>query len=171
MKLSIFIILMFSISTAFAQQKHKLTVDARTGKPMLMGEVNRKAFQDSSFASWFNTQYKFYKPDAKTEEALVPGLKDKKIEIVMGTWCSDSRREVPRVLKVLDEANFPDSSLEIITINRKIKSIDNKVDSLHIKRVPTIIVYENGKELGRIIESPIETLEKDLENIVGKQKK
>jgi len=171
MKLSIFIILLFIISTAFAQQKHKLTVDKKTGKPMLIGEVNRQAFQDSSFASWFNTQYKFYKPDAQIEKDLAPELEDKKIEIVMGTWCSDSRREVPRFLKILDEVNFPDSSLEIITVNRKMKSTGSEVDSLGIERVPTIIVYENGKELGRIIETPVETLEKDLENIVKKPKK
>ena len=72
MKLSIFIILMFSISTAFAQQKHKLTVDARTGKPMLIGEVNRKAFQDSSFASWFNTQYNFINLMLKPKKPLFP---------------------------------------------------------------------------------------------------
>jgi len=32
--------------------------------------------------------------------------------------------------------------------------------------VPTVIVYEGGKEIGRIIESPTVTLEKDFIEIV-----
>jgi tetratricopeptide (TPR) repeat protein len=39
---------------------------------------------------------------------------------------------------------------------------------LNIHRVPTIIVYKNGKELQRIVESPVESLEQDLLNITTK---
>jgi len=40
------------------------------------------------------------------------------------------------------------------------------IDNLDIKRVPTFIIYENGEEIGRIIETPKKSLEKDLEKIV-----
>jgi len=36
------------------------------------------------------------------------------------------------------------------------------ISALKIERVPTFIVYDGIKELGRIIETPAETLEEDL---------
>ena len=35
-------------------------------------------------------------------------------------------------------------------------------EGMDIQYVPTIILFKNGEELGRIVESPVETLEKDL---------
>ena len=38
---------------------------------------------------------------------------------------------------------------------------------LDIELVPTFIFYRNGEELGRIVETPEDTLEKDLAEIVN----
>jgi thiol-disulfide isomerase/thioredoxin len=84
----------------------------------------------------------------------------------MGTWCSDSRREVPRMLKVLDIIGFPKENLSIINVDRNKKGIADEADDLNIELVPTFILYEDEKEIGRIIETPEETLEKDLVRIV-----
>ncbi len=40
------------------------------------------------------------------------------------------------------------------------------ITNLKIERVPTIIFYRNGVELGRITETPVQSLEKDMEVIV-----
>ncbi len=170
MKLYIFLLLLFT-ATIYGQDKCQLTVDTKTNKPMLIGVTKTVDFQDSNFYQWFNGGYTNYKPDSATVEFLKENLKGKNILIVMGTWCSDSRREVPRVIKILDEAKFPESELKIITVDRKRKAPGFDPDSLNIEYVPTIIVYENGKELGRIIESPVETLETDLKNILSKKGK
>ncbi len=164
-----FLILLFVSVSLYAQDKCELTVDQKTGKPMLIGITKTVDFQDSNFYQWFNSQYTDYKPDSSAVKFLSENLKGKKILIVMGTWCSDSRREVPRVIKILDEAKFPESDLKIITVDRKRKAPGFDPDSLKIEYVPTIIVYENGKELGRIIETPVETLEVDLVNILKKK--
>ncbi len=165
-----YILLIFLLSaTVFAQSACKLTVDSKTGKPMLVGKLDRQAFLDSNFAAWFNMQYNFYKPDTQVIKLIAPKLKDKKIEIVMGTWCSDSRREVPRLFKIFDLAKVPPKNIEVIAVSRKMKAPAHLTDSLSIERVPTVIVYNGKKEMGRIIETPVETLEKDLENIVDKK--
>jgi hypothetical protein len=97
-------------------------------------------------------------------------LKDKvdniKITIIMGTWCSDSRRVVPKFLKVTDYLKIPDNDVSILTIGRDKKGRANETDSLKIELVPTIIFYRNGKEIGRIVESPKETIEKDVLKIL-----
>ena len=44
----------------------------------------------------------------------------------------------------------------------KKQSPDFNPESYQINRVPTAIIYRNNKEIGRIIETPKKTLEKDL---------
>jgi len=85
----------------------------------------------------------------------------------MGTWCPDSRKEVPRFYKILDSLKFPESQLKLITVNRMKKGIAQETDGLNIQRVPTFIFYKDGKEVGRIIEHPsFDRLEDDVQKIV-----
>jgi thiol-disulfide isomerase/thioredoxin len=87
---------------------------------------------------------------------------------VLGTWCPDSRREVPRFMRILDSLEYPKEQLKIICVDRKKQALNNETDSLNIVYVPTIIFYtKEGVEVGRIIEHPKgETLEEDLEAIL-----
>ncbi len=164
MKYLIIIILLFNIN--INGQNCKLIKDNKSGKTMLVGITQREAFQDTSFAWWFNSEYMNYDVDTNTIAEAAEKFSDKNIKIVMGTWCSDSRREVPRVLKILDFINFPEDSLTIINVDRNKKGNGNEVENLDIELVPTIIIYKNDMEIGRIIETPQETLEKDLIIIV-----
>ena len=84
----------------------------------------------------------------------------------MGTWCGDSKREIPRFYKVLKAAKFNVSNLEMIAVNRGKKTPDNLQKGLNIFRVPTFIFYKNGKEIGRYVEYPRVSLEKDILAIV-----
>jgi len=40
---------------------------------------------------------------------------------------------------------------------------------LNITNIPTFIFYKNGKEMHRIVESPMESLEKDMLKIITGQ--
>lgn len=85
----------------------------------------------------------------------------------MGTWCSDSREQIPAFYKILDELNYPSDKVTLICVDRKKKGLSNEADGLNIELVPTIIFYRNGEEIGRIIETPQESLEKDLLGIIN----
>ena len=87
----------------------------------------------------------------------------------MGTWCSDSRREVPRFYKILDSLNFPSAKVKLIMVDRKKEAAGIDISPFNIELVPTMIFYNDGLEDGRIIETPKETLEKDLEEILVKK--
>jgi thiol-disulfide isomerase/thioredoxin len=137
---------------------------------MLIGISDIGALKsDTSFSKWFNEEYETYHLNTKDLKELSGFDSTYSIIIVMGTWCSDSRREVPRFIKILDTLNYPVSKIKMIYVDREKKDMDGSVDSLYIKLVPTIIIYNEGKELGRIEEAPEETLEKDLIRITKKR--
>lgn len=169
MKTFSLIILLIISGTLLPQEKCKLVLDKNSGKQMLIGDITRDAFKDTSFAWWFNAGYDAYNPDKQVLDSIAQKLKDIYITIVLGTWCSDSRREVPRFFKILDSLGYSSDKLEIIAVDRNKKDLNEEVESLSIKLVPTFIFYCEGKEIGRIEESPKETLEKDFNKIVWKK--
>ena len=160
----IFIILFSNL--AIFSQECKLVEDIKNSRPILLGISTVEAYQDSNFSWWFNYSYDKYNVDTNLVSEHKANVIDKKITIVLGTWCSDSQREVPRFIKILDFIGFPKDSLELINVDRNKEGLENEVNGLDIELVPTIIVYDKGEEIGRIIESPMETLEEDLVEIV-----
>ena len=92
--------------------------------------------------------------------------KNMSITIVFGSWCSDSHREVPRFLQIMNLLNVSEDQITIIAVNR-MKEF-NKIDlrEMDIKLVPTFIIYRDGKELGRIVERA-EIMELELLKIVN----
>jgi hypothetical protein len=168
MKTFCLIILLFITSSLLPQEKCKLVVDENSGKQMLIGEITRDAFKDTSFSWWFNAEYDTYNTDKQVLDSISQKLNDVNITIVLGTWCSDSRREVPRFFKILDSLGYSSNKVKMIAVDRNKEDLDGEVDSLSIELVPTIIFYREGKEIGSIEETPRETLEKDFNKIVWK---
>ena len=152
---------------------HSKIKDA-AGNEILLGKSSRKALEQAPYASWFFSNYSSYVVDSATCKYIEPLLKEKKITIFMGTWCGDSRREVRRILKMLDCCNFPPSQLQLIMVsnqdNAYKQSPQHEEAGRNIVRVPTIIVEEAGRETGRIVEYPVVSLEKDLLSILRNEK-
>ncbi len=165
MKKLLFLMLMFS-SLIYSQDKIKLLIDERSGKPMLLGICDRAALLDSNFAWWYESEYNNYEYSTSAVDSIKQKLDGLSLLIVMGTWCSDSRREVPRFLRILDELKFNNQFLTINYVDRKKESPEGDISTLDIKYVPTFIFYKGGKEIGRIIETPKITLESDFKNIL-----
>ena len=138
----------------------------RFGNDMLIGKCTRSALAEAPFDSWFQQNYDAYIVDSFTCTFIKPLLANKTITIFMGTWCGDSKREVPRFLKMLDCCGFPDKSINLVMVSNQEseykKSPQHEEEGKNIVRVPTIIIEENGIEIGRIIEFPKQSLEKDL---------
>ena len=144
------------------------------GNEMLLGKCTRAALLQSPFVDWFKSNYDSYVVDSFTCNFIKPLLAGKSMTIFMGTWCGDSKREVPRVLKMLDCCGFPMNDLALVMVGNSDslykKSPQHEEAGKNIVRVPTIIVEQKNAEIGRIIESPITSLEKDLLAILRKEK-
>ena len=90
------------------------------------------------------------------------------VTVFFGGWCGDSKREVPRFLKLADESGFPKASIRLYALDRTKKSDDGLTDKFGIQRIPTFIFMKQGNEIGRITESPSTTLEGDVLTILGR---
>ena len=176
----IIIISLFTISSCSVTKNssspvlvNQLSKDSR-GNDMLLGQCTKDALQQPPFADWYKSNYDAYVVDSFTCNFIRPLLAGKSITIFMGTWCGDSKREVPRVLKMLECCNFPGANLTMIMVSNKDslykKSPQHEEAGKNIVRVPTIIIEQKGVEIGRIIEFPIISLEKDLLAILRKEK-
>jgi len=140
---------------------------------ILIGHCSISSMQAASYKDWFDKSYNSYSIDSSVVPQLKPLLQNKTIEIFLGSWCGDSKREVPRMLKLLNAASFDTSNIKIIFVDNASASYkqspQHEEAGKNIHHVPTFIVYENNKELNRIVETPVTSLEKDLLAIVSKQ--
>jgi thiol-disulfide isomerase/thioredoxin len=166
MKYILVFILLFASNAMFSQE-YVVTVDDKKNEPMLMGTVTRKVLTEDSFGEWFSKGYEIHKVDQRTLDKVSKDFSNLNITIVMGTWCGDSREFVPPFFKILDKLDFPETNLKIICVNRQKQGIAYEVKDLDVKLVPLFIFYRGDKEIGRIIESPKEGLEKDFLRITS----
>lgn len=133
----------------------------------LYGIATKADFQKNGFDTWYNEEYHNYTVNKNTIESLKEKSKNITIKAFMGTWCSDSRRETPRFYKILDVIDFNMKNFQLVAVNRDKKSPNGLEKGKHIDYVPTFIFYENDKEIGRIVESPIVSLEEDFLTIIN----
>jgi tetratricopeptide (TPR) repeat protein len=141
---------------------------------ILYGVCTKDSLTVEPFGKWFNTNYDTYQPNA----AIITNLKKQSFEkisvkIFFGTWCGDSKREVPRFLKLLSAISFPEKQIQLIGVgtgDSLVKqSPGHEEAGLGIFRVPTFLIYKNGIEINRINEFPVFSLEKDLVSILNNQ--
>ena len=136
------------------------------GNPMLLGTHPITDLQQAPYSAWFDKNYADYTIDSATAGQLAPLLKDKTFELFMGTWCGDSKREVPRMLKILQYAGVTPSQIQLVMVD--VHDSVYKQSPAHeekgkdIFRVPDLLVYSHHKEQNRIVEHPVVSLEKDL---------
>jgi thiol-disulfide isomerase/thioredoxin len=109
----------------------------------------------------FKTEYDKYQPSA-TDLAAVQKLEGKKLLVLFGTWCHDSVREVPRLLKLLDESEVKLQDVQLVAVNHNKQDPSNLHTKYRLKYTPTIILLDGEQELGRIIETPEVSLGHDL---------
>ncbi|MGA9212125.1 TlpA family protein disulfide reductase [Kaistella sp.] len=137
---------------------------------MLLGHQTKNQLLKEPYSEWFVKEHDEYAIDQKAiTELKKEKLNSYNITMVMGTWCEDSHREVPRLFKILEAVGYPVNKINMIAVNRKKEAPNGEEGVYNIQKVPTIIVQKYGKEIGRIIESPSTGyLERDLVDILKK---
>jgi thiol-disulfide isomerase/thioredoxin len=87
------------------------------------------------------------------------------IKVFFGDWCTDSKKHVPALIKTMEFADNKNIQVEYIDVSRDKTEPSVLVKQWNIEKVPTIIVLSDGKEAGRIVETPKKTVDQDLDEI------
>lgn len=159
----------FTLNSCNAQQTIANTeVTSPEGNKMLLGYQSKSQLLTEPYAEWYKTEYDFYPVDKKSIEQLKTlDFNSYSLYVALGTWCGDSHREIPRLMKILDTLDFPENQLQILAVDRQKTAPNDEHKKFNIKFVPTVIVLKDGKEIGRIVENPTTGyLERDLLAII-----
>lgn len=166
-------LILFLAIGANAQDLNKTIEDPNRHKQVMLNLCTRDSVTSfPEFKASYDANYASYKVDSTTVTEISKLMKGKKVTIVLGTWCGDSKYQVPNFLKIMDAAKIGEESLKFIGVDGMKKAENGLIDSLNITRVPTFIFTDKkGKEVARITERPTETLEKDMLKLLAVQPK
>lgn len=154
---------------AAAEKKDKVSFSAP--ETWILGYFRPDRFTRSPHSEWYYEGFDNYRYNEETVSRLLnTDMKDLTVKIVMGSWCPDSRREVPRFMRIMTAINFPVEKIEFLGVDNKKFSPVTGYEELGIERVPTFIFYIKNVEAGRIIENPSTSLEQDMLNILERKK-
>ncbi len=137
-------------------------------EPMVLGPADRTFMSDPAYRA-FAVTYDTAAISEDVVELIRMVQQDAEFLVFFGSWCGDSKREVPRFLKIADRAGIPAERIRLHGLDRSRRSPDGLEQGYAIARVPTFIVLRGGREEGRIVESPVGTLEGDLLSILARR--
>jgi thiol-disulfide isomerase/thioredoxin len=103
------------------------------------------------------------RPDAGAAQALGTVEPGAEVTVFLGTWCGDSRREVPRFWKALDaEGGAVPFQVRYVAVDHAKKEPADLLKENDVRYLPTFIVRRGGHEVGRIVETSPHGVEQDL---------
>jgi hypothetical protein len=155
---------------AFAQVDYDRRTDKENGALVFKGVIDFNELLSEPAFVWFQKGADAYTPDAKVMEILDEHLPKYNMVVVLGTWCEDSQLLVPRLYKTLKTAQYPTEQVTLIGVDRAKEGKNGEHQQYSADRVPTIILYSEGVEVGRIVEVAQESIEKDLAKIIMRNK-
>ena len=108
----------------------------------------------------FSSGYKNYVLSAEQVNMVKSWPASINIDIYFGTWCPDSQREVPHLLKALEfNANV---SKTLIALDGHKSDPLGLAKSAAVQYTPTFVVFVNNQEVGRVVERPKKDLISDI---------
>ncbi|KRO86227.1 MAG: hypothetical protein ABR90_01575 [Cryomorphaceae bacterium BACL29 MAG-121220-bin8] len=167
------ILLLFTLSLLFSCNNSKKSTQNNNKEVNeneyvdLLGVFNKKELNKEPYDFWFKENYTNYELDYDIADKIKPLIKEIEITVFMGTWCSDSRMHSPAFFKLTDYLKIKDKNMNLIAMTLDKTTPDSLEKNQDIINIPTIIFKKNGKEINRIVEFPIETIEKDIYNILS----
>ena len=140
------------------------------GETILVGDIDWQGLTSAQYGTWFIKGYKEYVVDSVALQPLVGSLSGVNIIVFVGTWCDDSKYQLPQFYKILDYLKYDLNDLRVIGLERledsQLVGPNQQAPAYDIGFVPTYIFYQESSELGRITEFPQQSLEKDMIKIV-----
>lgn len=126
--------------------------------PEFTGRLSPEQLFSEPLKTWFVKPERSVMPDSAL---MQKNHDDLKAFLVLGTWCDDSHRYVPEILDYLSHLpGFKD--LEIYAVGRD-KQCSACPEAVKPERIPLLVLYRNGEEIGRMAEGPPSTVKSFLD--------
>ncbi|RAJ75495.1 thiol-disulfide isomerase/thioredoxin [Chitinophaga dinghuensis] len=137
--------------------------------PVLKGKIDMKTLMNGKEYSWFYKGVNDYQPNDNMVNYIKANRSSFNIVAVLGTWDQASKEIIPQLYKVMILGGSPEEQVIMFGADQKMNT-DAPTD-YRIKKLPTIIVFKDGKEEGRIVGTPKESVEGELSRILLKSSK
>lgn len=151
---------------AGAQNAYDISTDEKTGQLIFRGPLSFDDLRQEPKFSWFDENLTGYTPEYHDMRYLADNLPQYSLVVFMGTWCDDSHYLIPKLYSLLNKMHFPVPRLTMYGVDRDKNALGAERERYNITKVPTIILFRDNKEAGRITESVIKSLESDLAGII-----
>lgn len=124
----------------------------------LTGNFDRQGFVEQ--CRWKKPVATKYRPDAAYLDSLQT-VAPFDARVFVGTWCSDSRRWVPRFLSIA--GSIPLRKLEFIAVDTTKRDAEGLYRLYAVDSVPTFVFLRDGQVVGKLATKPYKKrLEKEL---------
>lgn len=140
-------------TNAFAQAQYEASQDEKHPEvKVVRGLVNKYLIQNDTAFKWYAPSQGFYNPDTATLNAFERAKGKYQFVVFGGTWCEDTQFILPKFFKLQEKSGLPDDAITLFGVNRAKNALGNIARAFNITLVPTIIVMQEGKEIGRVTE-------------------
>ena len=109
----------------------------------------------------FAKEYQAYSPSVQ-ELSAMKVLQGKTLLVLFGTWCHDSEREVPRLLKTIALAGLDNYQLKLVAVDFAKQEPSGLYLKHQLRHTPTFVMESKGLEVARVVEVPMVTIAQDL---------
>ncbi len=109
-------------------------------------------------------------PDLEAILSFDGGEPGANMTVFLGSWCSESQREISRFLRLIDsfKGSVPFSTT-YVGVNQEKTEPRQLLADKQVRHLPTFVVTRQGREVGRIVERPPRGLERDLALLLSGQ--
>jgi thiol-disulfide isomerase/thioredoxin len=107
-----------------------------------------------------------YKPDPAAVQALKGVATETEVVVFFGTWCTQCKHYLPHFLRTLDLVDNPKFTVTFYGVNEDETEPRDVIKKYNMAKTPTVIFLQGGQQLGRIEETPEETMEADMVRIL-----
>ena len=140
-----------------------------TATIVLKGTISRQIIENEPEFKWFKDNMKYGQADPAAVEAFTKNGNKFTMLIFGGTWCHDTQSLLPEFYRLADKSGYADSKIKLVGVDRQKMDLDGLSTKYNITFVPTFIVLQHGKEVGRVVEyGKTGKIDKELGEIVAK---
>jgi len=143
--------ILFLLQRSSAQATYQISKDKKdTTVTILKGLISKDLIKNDPAFSWYNGSQSIYYPDSTTVSAFKDADTALRFVVFGGTWCDDSQFILPKFFRLLEIGGIDDNRVVFFGVDHSKKTLGTIAETFNITKLPTIIVFKNGKERGRV---------------------